>query len=250
VEITVIGATYDAANSRYVLNCGNNTITVIVETEDPTARVYYNNALGHTYTSNITDLIQTVTYEVASGSNLHEYVFDVAKSFKFEDVVKVRWNNTLTVSNNPENNGGFHFTSFEWYGNDRPIGRKQSLTAGNSGQYLSPSVRYHVVLTAEEYVGTIRSCAVYVAQMQQNYDLSAYPNPVSNNNQIIVAANVDEALLNNAEIHIFNIVGALVGKVKMQGRETPITMSFPTGIYLLNIVGKNELNETIKVIVK
>jgi hypothetical protein len=249
--VTVTGAEYDAVNSRYVMYCNANSVTVIVAPEDYTARVYHNNVLGKTFTVEIPTGVHRITYKVASGVNEREYTIEVAKPFKFDEVVIMRWNNTLTVINNPDNNGGFHFTSFVWYGNGRMITDNQSFSAGNTGQSLDPTVSYHVVLTAEEYAGTLNTCPSLVVLRPRAMDMVAYPNPVQSNSFVFVETNMDEALLDHAEIEIFNIVGASMGKVRVAGPITQVNMSsLPTGIYLLNLRGKHDLNKIVKVVVQ
>jgi hypothetical protein len=251
LRVIVIGADFDAINSRYVMRCSENSVIVIVEPEDYTARVYYNNILGSTFAVEVPTGVHSITYKVASGANVHEYTLEIAKPFKFDDVVKMRWNNTLTVINNPDNNGGFHFTSFAWYGDGRLITNNQSFSAGNIGQNLDPTITYHVVLAAEEYIGTLNSCPSVVTLRQNEIDMMAYPNPVQSNSCIFVEINMDEKQLDHAEIEIFNIVGASMGKVRVAGPITSVDMSsLPTGIYLLNLRGKNDLNKIVKVVVQ
>ena len=81
--------------------------------------------------------------------------------------------------------------------------------------------------------------------------MMAYPNPVQSNSCIFVEINMDEKQLDHAEIEIFNIVGASMGKVRVAGPITSVDMSsLPTGIYLLNLRGKNDLNKIVKVVVQ
>jgi hypothetical protein len=251
-HVTVIGAAFDAVNSRYVMNCSEHSVRVIVTPEDYTARVSHDNVLGNDFTVSIpTAGAQTVTYTVASGTNARDYNLEIAKPFRFDDVVVMRWNNTLTVINNPANNGGFHFTSFAWYGDGRLITTDQSFSAGNNGQTLDPSVYYHLVLEAEEYTGALNTCPSLVALRQSAIDMVAYPNPAQSNSVVFVEINMDEALFDHAEIEIFNIIGASMGKVRVTGRITPVNMSsLPTGVYLLNLRGKQNLNKIVKVVVQ
>jgi hypothetical protein len=252
-NVTVIGAVRDAAvNNRHVMNCGEHSVTVMVETEDYTARVYHDNVLGKTFTVSIPTVgVHTITYTVASGANTREYPLEIARPFEFDSVAVMRWDNTLTVINNPANNGGFHFTSFAWYGDGRLITTGQSFSAGNNGQTLDPSVYYHLVLEAEEYTGALNTCPSLVALRQSAIDMVAYPNPAQSNSVVFVEINMDEALFDHAEIEILNIIGASMGKMRVAGRITPVNMSsLPTGIYLLNLRGKHDLNKIVKVVVQ
>jgi hypothetical protein len=252
LRVTVIGAEWDAVNNRYLMRCGVNSVTVIVEPEDYTARVYYNNILGSTFVVEMPVGVHAITYKVASGANEREYTLEIAKPFKFDDVVKMRWNNTLTVINNPANNGGFHFTKFAWYGDGRQFTTEQSFSVGNTGQTIDPTINYHVVLAAEEYSGTLNTCPSTIVLRQNALDMTmvAYPNPAQSNGFVFVEISIEEELLDHAEIEIFNLVGMSMGKVRVAGRITPVNMSaLPTGMYLLNLRGKNNLNKIVKILV-
>ena len=207
--------------------------------------------LGNIFNVDVPTGIHSITFSVASGMNTQEYSLNIVKPFRFNDVVKMRWNNTLTVINNPENNGGFHFTSFAWYANGRLITTDQSFSAGNTGQSLDPTISYYVALTAEEYADTLKTCLSLIVLRPAAIDIMAYPNPVQSNGFIFVQINMDEKQLDHAEIEIFNIVGMSMGKVRVAGQITQINMSsLPTGMYLLNLRGKNGLNEVVKVVVQ
>ncbi|MDR0692627.1 MAG: T9SS type A sorting domain-containing protein, partial [Prevotellaceae bacterium] len=250
-SVTVFGAKFDAVNSRYVMNCSENSVTVIVEPEDYTARVYYNNVLGPVFSVTKPTGVHSITYTVKSGAKEQIYTLEIAKPFKFDDVVKMRWDNTLTVINNPANNGGFHFTSFVWYGDGRLITANQSFSAGNTGQTIDPAISYHVALEADEYTGALNTCPSLIALRHSAADMVAYPNPAQSNGFVFVEINMDEAQLDHAEIEIFNIVGVSVGKVRVAGQITPVNMSsLPTGVYLLNLRGKKDLNKIVKVVVQ
>ncbi|MDR3184692.1 MAG: T9SS type A sorting domain-containing protein [Prevotellaceae bacterium] len=251
VVLDADGAEIDSVKGRYVMGCNNNFVNVVVTPEDHTARVYYNDDHGNTFTVTMSEAgVGTVTYTVSSGTNTGTYTMEIAKPFVFNDVVQMRWNNTLTVINNPDNNGGFNFTSFAWYGNNRFLTDGQSFSAGNTGQYLDPAVSYHVELTAKEYNGTLPSCPS-VIESRQIAATTAYPNPVPKNSFVFVEIDGDETQLDHAEIEIFNLVGVSMGRVKVTGRITPVSMSsLPTGMYLLNLRGKNKWSEIIKVVVQ
>jgi hypothetical protein len=90
-----------------------------------------------------------------------------------------------------------------------------------------------------------------VVLQQSAVDMVVYPNPAQSNSVVLVELNVDEALFDHAEIEIFNVVGASMGKVRVTGRITPVSLpSLPTGVYLLNLRGKHGLNKTVKIVVQ
>jgi hypothetical protein len=77
----------------------------------------------------------------------------------FDQIVKTRWGNTLTVINNPVNNGGYNFTEFTWFRDGVKIGEGQSWSAGTNGSTI-PTGTYIVEMKASE--STLRSCDKYI----------------------------------------------------------------------------------------
>lgn len=175
------------------------------------------------------------------------YVLTIEKRFRFDDIVKTRWNNTMTVINNPENNGGYHFTSYKWFRNGQEIATGQSYSAGNLYETLNPSDKYYVELTGEQFEGTLRSCEGYPKLRSQI--VKAYPNPVSINETVYIDADVDEELLEGAAIDVYNISGLKIMQLKVQGRYTPVKLS-NASTYIFKFKGKDGFSKDLKVIVK
>jgi len=62
----------------------------------------------------------------------------------FVQIVITRWNNTLTVINNPANNGGYTFVSYKWFRNGTQFATGQSWSAGENGERINASDRFYV----------------------------------------------------------------------------------------------------------
>jgi hypothetical protein len=105
--------------------------------------------------------IINVTVTPQSGS-AQSYTLTVNKPVPFSQIVIMRWNNTLTVINNPANNGGYTFNSFKWFRNGVQFSTGQSISAGPNGELLNPADVYYVEVTAIGVAGVIRSCATTV----------------------------------------------------------------------------------------
>jgi hypothetical protein len=68
---------------------------------------------------------------------LSECIIHQDTCLPFDQIVKMRWNNTLTVINNPANNGGYRFTSYKWYRNNEKISEQQSWSVNDNGEWLN-----------------------------------------------------------------------------------------------------------------
>jgi hypothetical protein len=161
----------------------------------------------------------------------------------------LRWNNTLTVINNPAENGGYQFTSYQWYLNQNPVSNKQSFSAGIDGATFRPSDIWHVELTALNVQGTLRSCQSNIAL--QNAELKVQPNPVDKGNLLWFETDADTDLLEGAEIEVYNTFGVRVDIIPVQGRQTSIESDrFKTGVYILVLKGKGGFRQETKLVVR
>jgi len=182
-------------------------------------------------------------------TNTKIYTLTIEKRFKFDAIVVTRWNNTLTVINNPDNNGGYRFTSFKWFKNGVELATGQSYTAGSNHELLSAADRYYVELTGEQFEGTLRSCEG--TPNLKSSTIKAYPNPADRYETVYVEADVDEELLEGAVIEVYNVSGLKNNQVKVQGRLTPVTLKNATsGTYIFKFKGKDGFSKDLKVIVK
>lgn len=77
-----------------------------------------------------------------------------------------------------------------------------------------------------------------------------HPNPVKSGEQVTVDADIDEDLLQNATIEVYNIYGNKLSAVKAQGRSTMVSMPFTSGIYMVRFKAKNDFEKTLKVVIK
>ena len=224
----------------FLMECGENTATVIINTKDERAKIVYG---GKEMTGNSFDITFekygvipiTVTIKAEAG-NTKDTTFYVARRFPFEQVVITRWDNTMTIINNPLNNGGFHFRTYQWYelpNITQPISDQQFYSAGQNGRSL-PNREYQVALTADEYEGVLYTC-VGKPVLKTQKSMLIYPNPVQINMELTVV--IDEELT-EADIEIYNLSGALLKREKAVGGVNTLNLPYPAGIYLVRVDGQ------------
>jgi len=80
--------------------------------------------------------------------------------------------------------------------------------------------------------------------------ITVYPNPVAKSTPVYVNADVDEMLLTDAMINVYNASGSLVKNVKVTGKLTKVDLSVASGTYLFTLKGKEGVIKNMKVIVK
>lgn len=237
-------------NDFYIIaGCGNHSATVLV-TADAFATVSINGVEQNPATVSLPVYGDNIIFiEIkAQNGNTTNYTLTINKPAPFDQMVKTRWNNTFTVINNPDNNGGYSFTSYKWYRNGQEISTEQSWSAGANGELLNTTDRYYVELTAHNFAGVLRTCESTVAL--RNMSVRAYPNPVSSSQTLYVEADVNDELLQDAVIEVYNAAGNCVGLLKVQGQLTPVDVNYTSGIHFFILKGKDGFTKELKIVVR
>lgn len=233
-------------NMYYDLNCSEiKEFDIVLETE-ANATV----TTGKTFSITIDQPMLKIIEVVITSQDRQvtkTYRLTIEKRFRFDDIVKTRWNNTMTVINNPDNNGGYRFTSFKWFRNGQEIATGQSYSAGNLYETLNPTDKYYVELTGEQFGGTLRSCEG--SPKLRSQIVKAYPNPALLRETIYVEADVDEELLEGAVIDVYSISGLKIMQLKVEGKHTPVKLS-NASTYIFKFKGKDGFCKDLRVIVK
>jgi hypothetical protein len=176
-----------------------------------------------------------------------EYKLIFNKRFAFDDLIEVKWNNTLMLYLNKLK--GYNVTGYQWYQDGSPIAGAAgtSYSVGPKiNDRLSQTSAYHVVVKTSD--GDLRSEAEQVTL--KSMSIQAYPNPVKSSESVTVEADIDEGLLQNSTIEIFNIQGDKLNTVSVRGRSTVVNMPFTSGAYMLRFKANNDFEKTLKVVVK
>lgn len=182
----------------------------------------------------------------------------------FENVVITRWDNTLTVINNPGENGNYKFKdgSYQWY---RKTAEENvfSRINGATDQYYSvgPKATDLLKSTDQYYVTMVTtagaeasSCAGYASLKQSAKAVESmivtYPNPVNPSGLLYIdLSNENPEDLNNAVIEIYSTTGVIVSSTNVTGTVVEIDMPDNAGIYLVRVRAQN-IEYVEKVIVK
>ena len=246
--IKVNGVEWQNVDNHFVADCnytGSNQLTVEVVPQNGATI-----SLGQMTVDISKPINKQLKFIVVAqdGKTTEEYSFFVERYFDFDNLVKTRWNNTMTVINNPLNNGGYRFNAYEWYKNDQLVSTDQSYSAGQKEtDKLNPSDRYQVVVTTTDGQ-VIHSCEG--SPVLKNMTVSAYPNPVSAGDVVYVRADVDNELLEGASIDVYTISGERTGSFNVQGEITPIQLQGSAGTYIFKFRGKDGFSRDLKVIRK
>jgi len=257
-NININGIVYNDVPELFSLDCHNmvNEVNIEVAPNDPDATV----ELATTSPGTIVDKLITVNTEKPSrqeitfiivandGKTKEEFTITIERYFAFDDLVITRWGSTMTVINNPLNNGGYKFISYKWYrirGNTKTeVSQDQSYYPGE--EHINGD-KYYVELTTDQN-SVLRTCET--APTLRSLIVKAYPNPISGGESIYIDADIEDELLENAVIEVYNASGHKVKEVKVTGRITPVTLESSTGTYIFKFKGKEGFSKELKVIKK
>ncbi|MGI6074439.1 MAG: DUF4855 domain-containing protein [Fermentimonas sp.] len=241
-SIIINGEVWDNLDRRYDLGT-NNLVSLKIETTDPDAIV----DLGNEYSEFIPKAtLKNITFTVTSAGEHRSYVVKLERRYNFNDVVVVKWNNTLMANLKKIREDNFKVLGYQWYKNGVPItgANKPTYSVGNKiTDVLDKNSKYHLELIMDE--GSLRTTSM--RPLVKDASIVAYPNPVSRGEKVILDANVRDDVLRGAYITIYNINGSYIGTYPVTGRSNLVTLPEIPGIYLLNFTGSDGLSKTVKV---
>lgn len=194
--------------------------------------------------------VKTLKFTISSvdGTQSQDYTLIIEKRFAFDKLVTQKWNNLLTVNNNPATNGGFNFTAYKWYKDGEEIGNKQYYSAGNkSTDKLDSNAEYMVNVTTDEGVA-LQSCSAKPTIVSPK-SFVMYPNPVKVGEPATVDTGIFVEDFQKGKLQVFSMFGQLILE---QVVNTPVfTFTMNTqGTYALKLVVEDGRSFDSKFIVK
>lgn len=163
------------------------------------------------------------------------------------DIVEQRWDDVLVVNNNPAKNGGYRFTSFNWYRNGQAVNGNQSYqeSGGLNGTY-------YVVLSGTKTLSngtvvnvTLQTCPITPVSSQKSL---IYPAPAPVHTPITVVLPFEDAELEGAVLNIYDAKGAIVYTNAQLKQRMTIPGLMAPGVYV-GQVKANKKVETLKFII-
>nr|WP_321485466.1 T9SS type A sorting domain-containing protein [uncultured Draconibacterium sp.] len=236
-ELTINGEVYDRPDNNiyYLIDCNDERDKVEIDFSTEA------NATGNT---GLNFEIETPTpgiyrkeIQVTSqdDTNTRTYRVVVEKRFNYEDIVIQKYNNVLLVNNNPETNGGYRFTSFNWYKDGVLIGTGQYYSVGdNASDQLDLNAMYSVEMETED--GDILSTCESSITLKSAFVLKVAPNPVHSGSTIDVTTTYSTEMLTDLKITLSNLYGLQVMQEASGSNNSRITLpsSLTPGTYVVS----------------
>ncbi|HCS88181.1 MAG TPA: hypothetical protein DIW30_07280 [Bacteroidales bacterium] len=155
-------------------------------------------------------------------------------------IIRQKWANVLALYN-AEKNGGYTFSSYQWYKNGEPI-------EGATGSYYHSdepfnSTDEYSVLLSREGAENLFTCPLTASAVEEKSLIRIQPTLVTVGESISISTNCD------AEAVLYNSLGVRQQAIRCEGYNE-IAAPQRTGVYMLNIVLKTGEQKTIQIIVQ
>lgn len=160
-----------------------------------------------------------------------------------DSIIVQRWDDMLSVTNDRWN-GGYTFSSYQWYKNGQPM-------SGQTGSYL---------YVPEEKLDTESEYSVLLTRADDNVAVMTcpfVPQTISEDERTKLVISIDNLSYNSlevevaqpAQIKVYNTLGLKIYESSTENHaEVPLPTS--SGMYIIEITGDNGQRETYRTIVK
>ena len=195
------------------------------------------------------DYIVNIEVDGCSGDVLVRVPADDITMGVSTTLVDQRWDDVLVVNNNPDNNGGYKFTTYQWYKNGEMIeGATDQIyqeVGGLGGEY---SVELDGIRVSDGAHVHFITCGKY---FDANSSIRVYPVPANTTQDVTVELNMTDEELEGAILDIYDVRGAHVKTVSNLTHITKVGNFGAQGTYFGRIItGTNEIKTVKFIIVK
>ncbi len=177
---------------------------------------------------------EDITVVSGDSSKTRTYHVMVEKRFNFEDIIVQKYNNILLVNNNPETNGGYRFSSFNWYKDGQLVGTGQYYSVGDDvSDQLDWDAEYSVEMETED--GELLQTCEFAAPYSTSFNLKVAPNPVEAGSIVNIATTYTPDMLKDMNITVKNLYGRTVMQQRAGSNTSWITLppSLAPGTYIV-----------------
>lgn len=244
-KLEVNGDEWNDLSLRYDMGI-ENELNIRITPTDPYATV----DIGNNYYEIISKAtLKDLVFTITSGEVSKQYTLKIERRYNFNDIITVKWNNTLIANLKKVKGDGFEPIGFQWYKGSQLLAGETRATysAGeNKTDLLDKNSEYYLAINTAE--GFIRTSAA--KPTLRSLSVVAYPNPVAKSETITLDADIEDSILEGASLKIVDIRGTVLSSQKVSERVTEIQSPSMAGTFFIQFVAKDGFVKTLKVIVK
>ena len=208
-----------------------------------------NDKIGTSYALKAGEYV--VTAKASGNPNYNETSIDgiLKVIYDFNDVAKVKWNNTLMLKVAKITKDGLKVSRCQWYKNGSIISGATnfSYSAGpENTDLLDGTALYSVEIKTTD--SKINSTQQQIKL--KSFDVKVYPNPLKSNQAAYLEADIDEDLLDGATAEVYNMSGIRIKTIPIHEHITPLYLPDEKGTYIIKFKCKDGFNKELKAIIK
>lgn len=227
---------------HYAATCSNNIADIVVTAKD-NGKVIINGEERETFSQDISSggkFILPVTIISESGEVKTEYTLNIYKLPP--NIVIKRWDDVLSIVNNPENNGALNFVEFKWFLNGEELSDQTPYITIPEG--VGSSDIFLVKATTQEGI-ELESCEMIFVPSASTIFL--YPTIVERGGNIILNITSPDSYSITATLtHVAGMVQPLTLTMGDNTIEAPQL----SGVYIINVALSSGETKSLKFIVK
>ena len=163
-----------------------------------------------------------------------------------QPLVLQRWDDVVVVNNNPANNGGYTFVSFQWY-------KDGVLIPGATDQYYQEigglSGNYSVMLGYRDAKGNmvyIMTCDKYFATKAV---MRVMPNPAQTFQTVTIQAGLTDEELDGAVLDVYTVLGQHLRHIEIKSNTIKIEGFAVPGSYVGKITTGTQEIKSVKIVI-
>jgi hypothetical protein len=153
-----------------------------------------------------------------------------------------KWNDVIALKNN-RYNGGYKFSTYQWYLNDTPIPNEtQSFIYVKDGGTLAMGQKYKALLTRADDGMSFFTCPLIP---EPRYDITQYPTIVGASSHFNIRAK------GATKVKIYAVTGILVSEQLLANNADNIIVApSASGVYILLFEANGEKVDSGKIVVR
>ncbi len=233
---------YQNGQYTYIADCGVEELTLTILNPDSstvTINGEERESLFHSFNETTEN-----SYEITIGTTLYTLYVEQTD----ESLLLQRWNNILSVVNNPSNNGGYYFTHFNWYCDGVLMEEENSSYIYVPDDKLSCTFKAQVATQTGVWVTTCDFLFESIATTTST--LLSAPNPVSPLQTVAIRSLLEVESLGNATLFVATTAGEVVATHALSTTTYTLTAPSQIGTYVVTIVTQEGKRYSTKLIVK
>lgn len=205
--------------------------------------IIYDNSITqiiYPYDESILPNLYHVQLEFYQHQSCGNQIFDLDFELQYQSsIVEQKWNDVLAILNS-KYNGGYTFTSYQWYMNDQPI-------SGATGSYLyqplDTTADYSVLLSRADGV-MIRTCPF---RPTMHTDIATFPTLAHTAQRLPVRTPEGSELITS--VTIYTVLGQVYATTLIENGEGYITAPYQEGNYIIRFTDQQGRYTTQRLIV-